>query len=113
MSAGWWPTPWGDRSSTCCRSPWRFQGGGSPAGSCSEDLLVRAASGGCGQRDRHGAGRAGRSIWVPIPVERDIGRSGVIGAATALITWLTALSLVVVASAVVGAEVAPYLSRRD
>lgn len=53
------------------------------------------------------------SIWVPILVERDIGRYGVIGAATALITWLTALSLVVVASAVVGAQVAPYLSRRD
>ena len=53
------------------------------------------------------------SVWVPRLVERNIERYGVIGAAIALISWLLVLSLVVVATAVIGAQVGASLNRTE
>lgn len=43
------------------------------------------------------------AIWVPILIERDSERYGVVGVAVALITWLVVIAFVAVASTVVGA----------
>ena len=50
------------------------------------------------------------SIWVPYLLRRDAGRYGVIGVAIALISWLVVLSFLVVASAVVGAQIGPVIA---
>lgn len=43
------------------------------------------------------------SIWVPVLIERDAARYGVVGVAVALVSWLVVIAFVAVASAVTGA----------
>jgi len=53
------------------------------------------------------------ATYVPHLIERNTERYGVIGVAIAIISWLVILSLMVVASAVVGAELGAALAQRD
>jgi membrane protein len=53
------------------------------------------------------------AAYVPHLIERNADRYGVIGVAIALISWLVILSLLVVASAVVGAQLGAALADRD
>jgi membrane protein len=54
----------------------------------------------------------GGSIYVPLLIERYANRYGVIGVAIALISWLVVLAFLVVASAVVGAQLGAALAAR-
>ncbi|TWD80053.1 membrane protein [Kribbella amoyensis] len=56
---------------------------------------------------------AAGAVYVPHLIERNANRYGVIGVAIALISWLVVLSLLVVASAVVGAQLGAALARRN
>ena len=51
--------------------------------------------------------------YVPHLIERNTERYGVIGVAIAIISWLVILSLMVVASAVVGAQLGAALAQHD
>ncbi|MFI7062384.1 YhjD/YihY/BrkB family envelope integrity protein [Kribbella sp. NPDC050124] len=51
--------------------------------------------------------------YVPYLIERNTERYGVIGAAIAIISWLVILALVIVASAVVGAQLGAALAEHD
>ena len=51
--------------------------------------------------------------WVPYLIERNTDRYGVIGVAIALISWLVILALLVVASAVVGAQLGAALAEHN
>lgn len=53
------------------------------------------------------------ATYVPHLIERNTDRYGVIGVAIALISWLVILSLVIVGSAVVGAQLGAALAARD
>jgi membrane protein len=53
------------------------------------------------------------STYVPYLIERNTERYGVIGVAIALISWLVVLALLVVVSAVVGAQLGAALAARD
>lgn len=53
------------------------------------------------------------AVYVPHLIERNTDRYGVIGVAIALISWLVVLALLVVASAVVGAQLGAALAERD
>ena len=53
------------------------------------------------------------SIYVPLLIERNIERYGVIGVAIALISWLVVLALLIVVSAVIGAQLGALLADRD
>ncbi|MGH3460236.1 MAG: YhjD/YihY/BrkB family envelope integrity protein [Kribbellaceae bacterium] len=53
------------------------------------------------------------SIYVPHLIERNIDRYGVIGVAIALISWLVVAALVIVVSAVIGAQLGALLADRD
>jgi membrane protein len=52
----------------------------------------------------------GGSIYVPLLIERNIERYGVIGVAIALISWLIVLAFLIVAMAVVGAQLGAALA---
>jgi len=52
----------------------------------------------------------GGSLWVPHLIERNAARYGVIGVAVALISWLVVLAFLLVASAVIGAQIGGWLS---
>ncbi|WP_165556004.1 YhjD/YihY/BrkB family envelope integrity protein [Kribbella pittospori] len=53
------------------------------------------------------------AVYVPHLIERNTERYGVIGVAIALISWLVVLALLVVASAVVGAQLGAALAEHD
>lgn len=53
------------------------------------------------------------AVYVPHLIERNAERYGVIGVAIALISWLVVLALMVVASAVVGAQLGAALAEYD
>jgi membrane protein len=53
------------------------------------------------------------AVYVPHLIERNTERYGVIGVAIALISWLVVLSVLIVASAVVGAQLGSALADRD
>jgi membrane protein len=72
-------------------------------------LLPGAAVSAVGQVLTSSAG----SVYVPHLIERNTDRYGVIGVAIALISWLVVLSLLIVASAVVGAQLGAALAVRD
>ncbi|MGW7680538.1 YhjD/YihY/BrkB family envelope integrity protein [Kribbella sp. NPDC054772] len=57
-------------------------------------------------------GQAG-AYYVPRLINQNAERYGVIGVAIALITWLVILALLIVASAVIGAEFGATLAQRD
>jgi membrane protein len=57
------------------------------------------------------AASVGSSIWMPFLIERNTARYGVVGVAIALISWLVALAFLIVASAVIGAQIGPVLAR--
>lgn len=52
------------------------------------------------------------ALWMPILIERNAGRYGVIGVAVALICWLVVLAFLVVGCAVVGAWAAGLIEER-
>jgi membrane protein len=53
------------------------------------------------------------ALYVPYLIERNTERYGVIGVAIALISWLIVLALMVVSSAVVGAQLGAALAEHD
>ncbi|MFI6826507.1 MULTISPECIES: YhjD/YihY/BrkB family envelope integrity protein [unclassified Kribbella] len=53
------------------------------------------------------------AVYVPHLIERNTERYGVIGVAIALISWLVVLALVIVGSAVVGAQLSAALAEHD
>ncbi|MEV0799493.1 YhjD/YihY/BrkB family envelope integrity protein [Kribbella sp. NPDC050281] len=53
------------------------------------------------------------AVYVPHLIERNTERYGVIGVAIALISWLVVLALVIVGSAVVGAQLGAALAEHD
>jgi membrane protein len=53
------------------------------------------------------------ALYVPYLIERNTERYGVIGVAIALISWLVVLALMVVSSAVVGAQLGAALAEHD
>jgi membrane protein len=56
---------------------------------------------------------AAEARYVPHLIERNADRYGVIGVAIALILWLVVIAVLIVASAVVGAELGAVLAERD
>jgi membrane protein len=52
------------------------------------------------------------SLWIPRLVQSNTEQYGVIGVAIAIVSWLVVLSLLIVASAVVGAHVSSWLARQ-
>lgn len=55
----------------------------------------------------------GSSIYVPLLIERNANRYGVIGVAIALISWLVVVAFLIVASAVIGAQLGAALAARE
>ncbi|MFF0344687.1 YihY/virulence factor BrkB family protein [Kribbella sp. NPDC004875] len=90
---GWWLASWLMLSR---RITWRLLLPGAIASALGQTLV----------------GQAG-SYYVPRLIDQNAERYGVIGVAIALISWLVVLALLIVASAVVGAELGAALARRD
>jgi membrane protein len=53
------------------------------------------------------------SIYVPLLIERNTGRYGVIGVAIALISWLVVMAFLIVAMAVIGAQLGAALAAHE
>lgn len=90
---GWWLAT---RLLLSCRVGWRLL---LPGAVVSALALVLVSSAG--------------AYYVPYLIERNTERYGVIGVAIALISWLVVLALMVVASAVVGAQLGAALAEHD